>query len=134
MFNTRNTSSGIRYVKAQVNNVNGVILLPDDWSTGVYGLNYANDGCASFSSNVINTLQWVTLENAGAVFLPASGYRTGHEVYSEGAKGYYWSTTAYEEHCACLLYFLESNVQLGPEWDFLPIRPHGCSVRLVKNF
>ncbi|MBP5175782.1 MAG: hypothetical protein ILP07_07725, partial [Treponema sp.] len=32
VFNTRSTSSGIRYAKAKVNNVNGVILLPDDWS------------------------------------------------------------------------------------------------------
>ena len=30
LFNTRSTASGIRFAKAQVNNVNGVILLPDD--------------------------------------------------------------------------------------------------------
>ena len=32
IFNTRTTTSGIRYAKARVNNVNGVVLLPDDWS------------------------------------------------------------------------------------------------------
>ena len=29
---TRSTASGIRYAKAQVNGINGVILLPDNWN------------------------------------------------------------------------------------------------------
>ena len=36
VFNNRSTSSGIRYAKAIVNDINGVILLPDDWSTYYY--------------------------------------------------------------------------------------------------
>jgi len=42
VFYTRSTTSGIRYAKANVNNVNGVILLPDDWSSSTYSLSSTN--------------------------------------------------------------------------------------------
>ena len=135
IFNTRNTSSGLRYVKAQVNNINGVVLLPDNWNASIYGFNYANNGYASFSSNVINVSQWMTLENAGAVFLPASGMRWETTIVALGTSGNYWSTTADEESGACLLYFEENYVLLfqGSGY-FAHTRYQGHSVRLVKNF
>ena len=80
LFNTRNTASGIRYAKAKVNDVNGVILLPDDWSTSYYALNSTDTYDASFSSNTITAAQWNTLEQHGAVFLPAAGRRNGASV------------------------------------------------------
>lgn len=135
MFNTRITSSGIRYAKAQVNNIKGVILLPDNWSENIYGFNYANDGTASFNSNVINTTQWIALENAGAVFLPASGYRFEFYAAFVGVRGHYWSTTADSEISACVLSFENDMVQLlqGPE-SYCDMRHYGNSVRLVKNY
>ena len=39
LFNTRTTLSGIRYAKSTVNNVNGVILFPDNWNASNYTLN-----------------------------------------------------------------------------------------------
>ena len=36
VFNTRSTVSGIRYAKAQVNGVNGVMLFPDNWNSSYY--------------------------------------------------------------------------------------------------
>ena len=39
IFDTRTTDTGIRYAKANVNHVNGVVLLPDDWSISYYNLN-----------------------------------------------------------------------------------------------
>ena len=93
VFDTRSTTSGIRYAKAQVAGVNGVILLPDDWSTSTYSLTNTNTSGASFSSNVVSASQWTTLENAGAVFLPAAGYRYGTTVSSVGSYGHYWSAS-----------------------------------------
>ena len=100
IFNTRATTSGIRYAKAQVNDVNGVILLPDDWSPTTYNLNNVNTSSASFSSNTITVSQWTTFENAGAVFLPAAGDRLGADdpenggcVYNVGSRGFYWSSS-----------------------------------------
>ena len=91
VINTRTTSSGKRYAKAQVDGVNGLIVLPDDWKTSYYTLNSTNSSGAAFTSNTITATQWQTLEQKGAVFLPAAGYRGGN-VYNSGA-GYYWSAS-----------------------------------------
>lgn len=94
VFNTRSTSSGIRYAKAQVNGINGVILLPDNWSSSNYSLSSTNTGGASFSSNTISQSDWTNrLEANGAVFLPAAGNRNGTSVYNVGSFGGYWSAT-----------------------------------------
>ena len=60
VFNKRNTSSGIRYAKATVNGVNGVILLPDNWSVANYSLSNTNKSDASFKSNFISQNDWIT--------------------------------------------------------------------------
>ena len=90
VFNERSTPSGIRYAKANVNNINGVILLPDDWSSNYYTLSATNQGYASFASNTITVSQWNTLEQHGAVFLPVAGYRDGTSVSYVGSGGGYW--------------------------------------------
>ena len=93
VFDTRNTTSGIRFAKANVNNVNGVIILPDDWNTDYYSLNSTNTGGANYSSNTITAEQWTTLEQYGAVFLPAAFYSDGGYVYTTDSIGYYWSAS-----------------------------------------
>ena len=97
MLERRHTTSGIRYAKAQVNGVNGLIILPDDWSSSTYSLSGTNNDDVDFSSNIITATQWTTLESAGAVFLPAAGIRYGTEVWFGneclGTEGYYWSAT-----------------------------------------
>ena len=124
----RSTSSGIRYAKANVNNVNGVILLPDDWNSSIYSLNNTNTSTASYSSNVITASQWSMLENAGAVFLPAAGYRDGTSVYYVGSSSSYWASTCSGSDKACLLYF--ADTYLIAYYD--RTRYGGQSVRLVR--
>ena len=126
VFNTRTTTSGIRYAKANVNNVNGVILLPDDWSSSTYSLSNTNSGSASFSSNTLTTSQWSTLEQAGAVFLPAAGNRYGTSVDLVGSNGFYWSASCSDSYCAYYVFFIDAS--LGTNDDG---RYHGLSVRLV---
>lgn len=130
VFNTRTTTSGIRYAKANVNNVNGVILLPDDWSTGIYSLSNTNSSGASFSSNTLTASQWSTLEQAGAVFLPAAGYRNGTSVYSVGSIGNYWSASYSSSSYACYVYFSDSYLYARKDY----IRCDGRSVRLVQDY
>ena len=130
LFNTRTTSSGIRYAKATVSDINGVILLPDDWSASYYSLSNTNSSSANYSSNVISALQWVGLEQHGAVFLPAAGFRNETLVYDDGA-GSYWSASYHGSmsNSVFCLQFGDSN--LGTDsgnnltWGF--------SVRLVRN-
>ena len=127
VFNTRSTSSGIRYAKAKVNNVNGVILLPDDWNTSYYSLSSTNNSAASFSSNVISASNWTnSLQSRGAVFLPVTGSRSGTSVYNEGY-GFYWSASCNSSDGAWSVRFDDSAFVAG-QWGN---RMTGRSVRLV---
>ncbi len=97
VFTRRSTSSGIRFAKARVAGMNGMILVPDDWSESIYVLHNTNNGDASHTSNIIDAAQWATLEDAGAVFLPTAGYRYGNSVFEVGNGGNYWSASCYIE-------------------------------------
>ena len=129
VFNIRSTSSGVRFARACVNDVNGIILLPDNWSVSYYILNNTNMGTTSFNSNVISISQWEILEQHGAVFLPAGGYRdpTGG-IY--GSCGYYGTAsyaTSYSSYC---LYFHETAHDVTGSNS----RTHGRTIRLVKDY
>ncbi len=95
----RNTSSGYRFVKAKVNGVLGIALLPDNWNVSLYGLNNYDDGFASFDSNSITELEWSDqFEANGAVFLPAAGWRWGTGVcyvssMDSNSDLHYWSSS-----------------------------------------
>ena len=128
IFDTRTTSSGICYAKANVNNVNGVILLPDDWNSNTYSLSNTNSSSASYSSNTITASQWSALEQAGAVFLPAAGYRTETWVANVGSYGGYWSVSYSKSYGAGSFYFGFSDLYT----DSSPRRYYGFSVRLAR--
>ena len=127
VFEIRTTDSGIRFAKAIVNNVNGVILLPDDWNISYYDLNDTNTNTANFASNTISASEWDTLEQHGAVFLPAAGFRFGVSVKSVGVNCYYWSSTHVNRLYAYGVYVTDSNMIVGDGSN----RTYGRSVRLV---
>ena len=129
IFNTRCTSSGIRYAKAKVNNVNGVILLPDDWSSSYYSLSNTNQSDESYTGNVITVSQWNTLEEYGAVFLPAARRRSGALVVSVCASGYYWSSSFYNSQTAWGVSFFNDYLNT----DYHSSLYRGWSVRLVRD-
>ena len=112
-----------------MNGVNGVILLPDDWNASYYSLSSTNQSGASFASNVISSSQWNTLEQHGAVFLPAAGSRDGTSVHGVGAYGEYWLASYYLSFNAYNLYFHDSYLYPA---NFLN-RSRGLSVRLVRS-
>lgn len=93
LFNTRSTLTDLRYVLARVNEVDGVILLPDQWQSDYYELNHFHNYTSS--NNVISREQWSTLERFGAVFLPLAGLSYGgtYAVSYAGQSGNYWSST-----------------------------------------
>lgn len=129
VFKTRSTSSGIRYAKATVNGVSGVILLPDNWSGSYYKLRKTNKSDASFSSNQISQSDWTSkLEANGAVFLPAAGWRYGTSVDIVGSGGSYWSATYGYSGSAYSVYFDDGDLSAG-NWNY---RNYGLSVRLVS--
>ena len=134
VFNTRATSSGIRFAKARVYDVNGVILLPDNWTIDTLGMNYLynyNNASADYNSNVIDIYDWIVrYENNGAVFLPAAGYRYGITCYQYGNLAYYWSSTDVDITSSYVLLFNNSLLVAGEDWCY---KYYGFSVRLVRN-
>ena len=128
LFEYRETPSSIRYAKANVNNVNGVILLPDDWSTSYCVLNNTNTYNADFSSNSILETQWSSLEQHGAVFLPAAGERSDDEVYGSNNFGYYWSASCVDDFGA---YAVSINTDCPLCLDNSGARCYGWSGRLA---
>ena len=131
LFETRTTTSGIRYAKATVNGKSGVILLPDDWSTSYYALASTNTADATYTSNEINADDWTSaFEAHGAVFLPAAGCRQGTSLkYYPGDYGCYWSSTSDGINNAYQVFFDFS----GLDSSSISNRYYGCSVRLVKD-
>ncbi len=135
VFKKRSTFTGIRYAKAQIiglsggESIIGMILLPDDWSTNYYTLNNTDQFQANFTSNIIEVDTWEnSLESHGAVFLPASGYRSETSVSYVNHYGEYWSATYSDSSSAYYVHIGHS--------DFTPQssnykRYHGFSVRLV---
>ena len=130
LFNTRTTTSGIRYARATVNNVIGVILLPDDWNASYHALVSANTADANFTSNPITAAEWTSdFEAHGAVFLPAAGIRDGTSVSHVNSSGQYWSSTSEGNNYSYQVFF--DNSDLNPSSN--PSRRYGCSVRLVRD-
>ncbi|MBP5411677.1 MAG: hypothetical protein J6Y47_00320, partial [Bacteroidales bacterium] len=129
LIESRNTPSGIRYAKANVHGVNGLIIVPDNWNTSVYTLDSTNITSASYTSNIIGVTDWAKMENVGCVFMPTAGGRSVSSVYDAGSVGNYWSTTCDDNSAAYILQFSSSSI--GPLGRYP--RYYGFSVRLVKD-
>lgn len=113
-----------KYSQGTVNSVHGLILLPDSWTLPA-GCNFTAKA-ANWTTNAYNTDNWAKMQTAGAVFLPAAGYRDGTDVYFVGDYGYYWSSSYY---LAYSVYFDE----YGVDADGSGSRCCGQSVRLAKD-
>ena len=128
VFEKRTTKSGISFAKACVNNVNGIILLPDDWDGDYFSFKNPNQLGESFKSNVIDASVWInTLQTHGAVFLPAAGCRNGASINIMGNSGGYWSSSDYGDDGAWLVYIDKDFLYTDSAYD----RCDGFSVRLV---
>ena len=136
LLNTRSASTvgvydNARYAMATVNNVTGVIILPDSFTmpAGVTALDKVNVSETVFSANVYNTVDWAKLESAGAIFLPAAGYRHATAVASVGINGTYWSSTYNSTTDTYGFSFYEGGIAVYNDLT----RGYGFSVRLVKD-
>ena len=130
VFNTRSPLSGIRYAKAVVNDVKGVVLLPDDWNPTIYTLNNTNEANVAYTVNEITVIDWSILESSGAVFLPAAGYRFRTSVYYVGSEVHYWSASYVYDDSFVVAYQLSSLYGFNPH---MASRKQGNSVRLVRD-
>ena len=132
LFDTRTDASN-KVGFATVGGVEGIIILPDTFTDPM-----KNNGSAAFAPKSstgwaanIYTIggNWEAMETAGAVFLPAAGYRNGSYVLNVGDYGLYWSSTALVESRAYGVDFLSYGV--SP--DSSGARCGGFSVRLITK-
>lgn len=141
LLNSRQNSTvcnvqNARFAVAKVNERNGLILFPDKYEHPEATVNlgsFINQTFVDWDQLVTISLpEWTAMETAGAVFLPAAGYRTDTTVYNEYTEGDYWSATSYQEGEARRIMFNNSNAG-----DFSAVNGMasclGYSVRLVKN-
>ena len=120
---------------ACVNGVNGLVLLPDNWScpsdiTFTSGF-HTNDGKEYYSIKQSFTKnQWSKMEASGAIFLPAAGIHDRSYSYVKYVQnsGSYWSTTG-GGGFGYYLWFDSTEVDM----IFNNLRYFVCSVRLVRN-
>ena len=143
----RRTSSGIRYAKAVVAGVRGLIVLPDDWNASTYSLMAFNVN-GSYTVNIITGEEWIeVLDPAGAVFLPSAGYTMSDfkpsgmtELYYMGnsessnydCDGSYWTTTCAEESVNEATYLLLWG-STATRFIYTGLRCNGYSVRLISD-
>ncbi len=113
---------------------NGLILLPDSWTCPA-GVTFKSGFASELHIEAYATYQtftlaeWQQLENAGAVFLPATGNRFGSSIFNVHYGGHCWSATAYGSNHAYFLYF-HSNEAIESRYTD---RRSGRAVRLVKD-
>ena len=118
---------------AQVNGVNGLVFLPDNW-TGPAGITFKSGFHSSYGTEYYTAYQtftaeqWSKLEKSGAVFLPAAGGRDGSVVNNVQNIGYYWSATEYNSNIASFL-----GLDSVEAYMYNYTRYCGLSVRLVKD-
>ena len=131
LINTRTDSDdNPLYGEGKVGNCAlGLIILPDGWKWegDVAGFEASwKPGTSSLPwLNVYSYSEWAKMEAAGAVFLPAAGWRGGTSVYDVGSYGNYWSSS-YDDSGDAFSFDFESGSR-----DYF--RRVGSSVRLVSE-
>lgn len=91
LLNSRSGAHNKRSL-ATVCGVHGLIILPDNF-TQPSGVNFSYNDLYSYSNNTYTEETWQKMEDAGAIFLPAAGYRWMSTVSAQGTEGYYWTAS-----------------------------------------
>ena len=123
----KDTTKITRFVRNDVEkrDIHGLVLLPDAWK----GTELAR-GNSDWNDNVFTESNWASLEQEGAIFLPASGRSA---VGTGGSRvqeiGRYWSSNHSSNGLGSCLGFGDNVVNPSNEVD----AKYQISVRLVKE-
>ncbi len=118
------TDAKLKKGLAKIVDVAGLVLLPDDWTMPEGVPDFQNDAVNEYTSE-----EWSKMEAAGAVFLPAEGYRSGMKIVLNNW-GLYWSPDVADDGKATarVMEFLSNDMFETVIRESLYF---GCSVRLV---
>lgn len=117
--------------RATVCGVHGYVLLPEYFEQPA-GISWSS-AAGNWTTNTYDAQAWLSMENAGAVFLPAAGYRSGTSVYDLGTEGRYWSSTRSSGEGPQFRRFSES-ISIQGYYYYLNGGYNGGSVRLVQDY
>ncbi len=127
LLNTR-AEAATKQGQAVIAYIKGCILLPDNW-TCPEGLSFMPTP-NNFTANVYTFEQWMQLEEAGAVFLPATGYRYGTSMMAQGnGQAFYWIGDFGDNSTAKVLSISGTNKPNIID----AMRTYGCPIRPVRN-
>lgn len=137
LLNTRDNAANLKG-EGKVHGVNGLILLPDDWSwadsevaSAVEAAGFSwTAGSSAWANNIPNDL-WTIMEKHGAVFLPAAGYRNRIAYYNGGSTGHYHTSTMQSATLVYVLIFGSNSISL-PYYYYE--RCLGYAVRPVQEY
>ncbi len=127
LFNIRANASS-KYGSGKVNGIGGEIILPDEFEIP-QGMTFT-PGQNNWQ-NVYSLSEWSLMENAGAVFLPASARRNGATIDRNGYCCYWSSSPSYNGYYNAYRLYCVSHTVYTTFGDY---RHYGMSVRLVQNF
>ena len=138
---TASTVAGVenaRHVRGKVNGIHGLIIFPDSYvhpDSVALPMGVNNNGLSSaegWNDNDYSEADWALMEQAGAVFLPAAGYRVGTIVIDDDITGdrdgRYWTSTL--QHTGNASALIASPREVGTTGMEIH---DGLAVRLVKE-
>ncbi|MBP5365896.1 MAG: hypothetical protein J6Y82_08230 [Bacteroidales bacterium] len=136
LFNRTDEQGNIKFGVASVGEANGMVILPDDWTlpegltfnTGVHEGDEFKYNRYYAEMNYYSLYDWLMMEEAGAVFLPAVGWRHGTQFDFDNLGGY-WSSTSYGEVGARGITFAPNMIRS----NIYDERCSGMAVRLVRD-
>ncbi len=134
---------------AKVSNVEGMVILPDNFVVPS-ALTFVS-GLSSYNQNVYQINDWKTLEEMGAVFLPAAGsigsgsasgtvnewsFLNISMCYTAGDNstrlGSYWTSSSYNSRSSYRFSFFSGNINKGSNGAYAT-KEGTLSVRLVQD-
>lgn len=127
---TNSLSPGARYTMGTLGErFTGMIIFPDHY-IHPDGTDFSAETFNAWSNytSSVSLAGWEKMEEAGCVFLPASGYRQGRvSVYETGEQGGYWSSTISDSRTLGLRFAERGGVIVSSS-----PRDYGLAVRLVR--
>ncbi len=135
LFNERTDATskyGFAKISTTEGDVHGIIILPDafvDPNKNNGSNAFVGSTTDGWNANKYTAENWALMEAAGAVFLPAAGFRDETTVKNVGSYGYYWSSSPDGEDGPYSVYFYSDYLDA----DYDDYRFWGQSVRLVRN-
>ena len=126
VFSSR-TDAKTHYGYATVNDIPGIILLPDTWELPD-GLTFLS-GKAEYTNNIYTAAQWSKMETAGAVFLPITCMRKATTTSGAAEQlGAYWTASSKSTSLAYFFNFKTEVYYFSSMLNYL-----GMSVRLARD-